>query len=142
MEGRGPGYSCLAAGESRVHEVAVTKRIPTLNIEESYLFSGHMPLPVNWRQQACVTSLRLPARLTVTGFTEHILAGPQVLPEASWLINGQEDFSMMNLRRKQYFGYNFGYRRQFALNSDDYAKLHVRLGLAGSPITLSYTYLS
>ena len=32
MEGRGPRYSCLATGKSRVHEVAVTKRIPPLNM--------------------------------------------------------------------------------------------------------------
>ena len=40
------------------------------------------------------------------------------------------------------FGYRFGYRRQFALISASYAKLRVGMGLAGSLITLDYSYLS
>jgi hypothetical protein len=39
-------------------------------------------------------------------------------------------------------GYRFGYRRQFALISANYAKLQVGMGLAGSVITLDYAYLS
>jgi hypothetical protein len=46
------------------------------------------------------------------------------------------------LRRSQYLGYRFGYRRQFAVISASYAKLRVGLGLAGSLITLDYAYLS
>jgi hypothetical protein len=42
----------------------------------------------------------------------------------------------------QVFGYKFGYRRQFALVSANYAKLLVGMGLASSPITLNYAYLS
>jgi hypothetical protein len=40
------------------------------------------------------------------------------------------------------FGYTFGYRRQFALITVNYAKLQVGRGLAGSLITLDYAYLS
>jgi hypothetical protein len=46
----------------------------------------------------------------------------------------------MKLRRSQYFGYKFGYRRQFALISANYVKLQVGTGLAGSLITLDYAY--
>jgi hypothetical protein len=52
------------------------------------------------------------------------------------------DFSLRKLRRNQYLGYRFGYRRQFALISANYAKLQVGMGLAGSLITLDYAYLS
>jgi hypothetical protein len=41
-----------------------------------------------------------------------------------------------------HFGYRFGYRHQFALISEDYAKLQVEMGLAGSPLTLIFLYLS
>jgi NAD(P)-dependent dehydrogenase (short-subunit alcohol dehydrogenase family) len=40
------------------------------------------------------------------------------------------------------FGYTFGYRRQFALISANYAKLLIVLGLARSPITFNIPYLS
>ena len=40
------------------------------------------------------------------------------------------------------FGYKFGYRDQFALNTASYAKLQVGMGLAGSVITLNFAYLS
>jgi hypothetical protein len=49
---------------------------------------------------------------------------------------------LKKLRRSQYFGYKFGYRRQFALISASYAKLQVGMSLAGSLITLVYAYLS
>jgi len=54
----------------------------------------------------------------------------------------EEDCSLKKLRRKQYLGYRFGYRRQFALISASYAKLQVGMGLASSLITLDYAYLS
>jgi hypothetical protein len=73
------------------------------------------------------------ARLTVTGFAEQVLAGN--LRQAG-------SFSLKKLRRSQYLGYRFGYRRQFALISASYAKLQVAMGLAGSLITLNYAYLS
>jgi hypothetical protein len=38
------------------------------------------------------------------------------------------------------FGYTFGYRRQFALISEIYAKLQVGMGLAGSLITLTFLF--
>jgi len=54
--------------------------------------------------------------------------------------NQQQSFDEQFLR--QYFGYRFGYRHQFALISASYAKLQVGMGLAGLPITLNYAYLS
>src|SRR5262245_44247356 len=42
MEGRGPGYSCLATGESRVHKVAVTKRIPLLSMDLSLVAAENL----------------------------------------------------------------------------------------------------
>jgi hypothetical protein len=46
------------------------------------------------------------------------------------------------LAKGQVVGYSFGYRRQFALISANYAKLQVGMGLAGSLITPDYAYLS
>src|ERR1700722_13922708 len=40
------------------------------------------------------------------------------------------------------FGYTFGYIHQFGQTTANSAKLQVRLGLAGSLITLDYAYLS
>ena len=51
-------------------------------------------------------------------------------------------FSLRKVRRSKYLGYRFGYRRQFALISANYAKLQVGMGLAGSLTTLDYAYLS
>jgi hypothetical protein len=51
-------------------------------------------------------------------------------------------WSQTRAKRPKEFGYRFGYRRQFALISASYAKLQVGMGLAGSPITLKYAYLS
>ena len=49
---------------------------------------------------------------------------------------------MKKLRRNQYLGYRFGYRRQFALISAIYAKLQVRMGLHRSLVMLDYAYFS
>jgi AraC-like DNA-binding protein len=90
-----------------------------------------------------VSLIEIAARLTVTGFAEHFLAGN--LRSAGKLLahyDDEEDFSLKKLRRNQYLGYTFGYRRQFALISASYAKLQVGRGLAGSLITLDYAYLS
>ena len=55
----------------------------------------------------------------MTGFAEHALAG-NLRPAGKLLANyeDEEDFSLKKLRRSQYFGSKFGYRRQFALISD------------------------
>src|SRR6266481_995996 len=86
------------------------------------------------------TSLSL---MTVKAFTEHDLTGN--LRPAGKLLAHQDDekgFSLKKLRCRQYFGYKFGYRRQFALISVSYAKLQVGMGLAGSLDPLDYAYLS
>jgi hypothetical protein len=81
--------------------------------------------------------------MTVKAFTEHVLAG-NLRPAGKLLahLDDEKDFSLKKLRRSQYFGYRFGYRRQFALISARYAKLQVGMGLAGSLDTLDYAYLS
>jgi hypothetical protein len=81
--------------------------------------------------------------MTVKAFTEHVLAG-NLRPAGKLLahLDDEKDFSLKKLRRSQYFGYKFGYRRQFALISASYAKLQVGMGLAGSLITLDCAYLS
>ena len=65
--------------------------------------------------------------MTATAFREHV---------------DDVDFFLKKLRRKQYLGYRFGYRRQFALIWASYAKLQMGMGLAGSLNTLDYAYLS
>jgi hypothetical protein len=90
-----------------------------------------------------VSPIEIAARLTVTGFAEHFLAGN--LRSAGKLLahdDDEEDFSPKKLRRNQYLGYRFGHRRQFALISASYAKLQVGMGLAGTIITLDYAYFS
>jgi hypothetical protein len=64
--------------------------------------------------------------------------------QESLLLNqaDEEDFLPEQLRHSQFLRCRFGYRRQFALISASYAKLHVGMGLAGSLITLDYAYLS
>src|SRR5882757_3070884 len=73
-----------------------------------------------------VSLIEIAARLTVTGFAEHFLAGN--LRSAGKLLahyDDEEDFSLKKLRRSQYLRYTFGYRRQFALISASYARLQV-----------------
>jgi hypothetical protein len=96
-------------------------------------------------EQASVNSIageREMAPLTVTGFAEHVLAGNLRQAGSFSLTKMTRRTSLKKLRRSQYLGYRFGYRRQFALISASYAKLQVAMGLAGSLITLNYAYLS
>jgi hypothetical protein len=79
----------------------------------------------------------------VTWFAERFLAEISDRQQSFSLTKmTEEDFSLKKLRPNQYFGYKFGYRRQFALIAASYAKLRVAMGLAGSLNTLDYAYLS
>jgi hypothetical protein len=90
-----------------------------------------------------VSIIEIATGLAVTWFAERFPAEISDRHQSFSLTKmTEEDFSLKKLRPNQYFGYKFGYRRQFALIAASYAKLRVAMGLAGSLNTLDYAYLS